>query len=118
MEILFPVIGAVFVFLLVLGFAVFMRYLDHKETLALAEKGLIKPEKTRSRSRGIFRWGIIFIAVGFILIMVLLPFAWNRFWLLLLIGLLPLLIGLSLLMVYVLMQDAKTERGKQAPSGS
>ena len=42
--------------------------------------------------------------------MMLLPFSWNSFWLLLLIGLLPLALGLGLMIIYVLMQDTPSPK--------
>jgi phosphoglycerol transferase MdoB-like AlkP superfamily enzyme len=106
MNVLFPLIGAGVVFILVFGFAAFVRYLQHKETLALAEKGLIDLEKTGRKGVAVYRWGLIFVAVGFILTIALLPFSWNSFWMLLLIGQFPLLLGLSLLIIYVLIQES------------
>lgn len=106
MNILFPLIGAAVVFAIVLGFAAFIRYLQHKEILALAEKGLVKPEAEEGKGKAAYRWGIILVAIGFILIMMLLPYSWNSFWLLLLVGLFPLALGLGLMMIYVLMQDS------------
>ena len=39
MNIVFTIVGSVVVFAVVFGFAAYTRYLQHKETMALAEKG-------------------------------------------------------------------------------
>ena len=105
MNILISIIGSVVVFTIVLGFAVYSRYLQHKETLALAEKGLLKDESVE-KGKAIFRWGLIFNALGLILILVMIPFAWNNIWVLFLLGLLPLAMGVGLLIIFVLMQES------------
>jgi phosphotransferase system glucose/maltose/N-acetylglucosamine-specific IIC component len=54
---------------------------------------------------------MIFSILGLILIMVMIPFAWNNIWILFLVGLLPLAFGLGLMVIYVLMQEEiKTEK--------
>jgi hypothetical protein len=59
---LVPCISIVSVLLVIFGFLAFMRYVNYKETLALAEKGLTRPE-TRSQ-KNLLRWGIIVTALG------------------------------------------------------
>lgn len=102
-------LGVVF-FLLLFGFVAFMRYINYRETLALAEKGLVKPE--RRSGNGTLFWGIGFTAVGAALFLGLLPLGFlggNRFpfgfgpWLL--AGLLPMFFGLGLVLFYVLTRD-------------
>jgi hypothetical protein len=102
---LITIIGSVIVFLIVFGFAAYNRYLQHKETLALAEKGLLPPENPEDKSKNILRWGMIFSILGAILVLVMVPFAWNNYWTLFLLGLLPLALGLGLALVYVFAQD-------------
>ena len=41
---LVPCFSIVSVLLVIFGFLAFLRYMNYKETLALAEKGLTKPE--------------------------------------------------------------------------
>ncbi len=103
--------GIVF-FLLLFGFIAFMRYMGYRETLALAEKGLVKPE--RRSGNGTLFWGIGFTAVGAALLLGLWPIgfiAGERFplglgpWLL--FGLLPMFFGLGLMLFYVLTRDSK-----------
>jgi hypothetical protein len=99
------------VFAVVFGFAAYTRYLQHKETMALAEKGLLPDENLDKKGLAIQRWGMIFSILGLILIMVMIPFAWNNIWILFLVGLLPLAFGLGLMVIYVLMQEEiKTEK--------
>lgn len=51
------------VFCVPFGFAAFMRYLKYKETIALAERGLLR-ESRKQRSRDPLRWGILISFVG------------------------------------------------------
>ena len=62
---LIPCLGIVAVLAIVFGFLAFSRYMSYKETIALAEKGLTKPE-SRSGKR-LLRWGIVVTAIGFAL---------------------------------------------------
>lgn len=57
-----PCISIVSVLLVILGFLAFLRYMSYKETIALAEKGLTKPES--KPNKGILRWGIVITALG------------------------------------------------------
>ena len=59
---LVPCISIVSILLVILGFLAFLRYMNYRETLALAEKGLTKPE-VKSNKR-LLRWGIIVTALG------------------------------------------------------
>ena len=59
MDILIPCLG---ILVLIFGFLAFLRYMNYRETIALAEKGLTKPE-TKS-GKGFLRWGIIITALG------------------------------------------------------
>ena len=111
MNIVITIIGSVVVFSVVFGFAAYTRYLQHKETMILAEKGLLSEDSPGVKGFSIQRWGMIFSIMGLILILVLVPFAWNNIWVLFLLGLLPLAFGLGLMIIYFLMQDwIKTEK--------
>jgi len=57
-----PVIGVTSILIIIFGFAAFMRYINYKETLALAEKGLTRPEQ--KSNKGLLRWGIVIAALG------------------------------------------------------
>jgi len=62
METLIPCLGIVAILIIIFGFLAFLRYINYRETLALAEKGLTKP-KTRSH-KGLLRWGIVLTSLG------------------------------------------------------
>jgi len=54
--------GVVGILVVIFGFLAFLRYMNYKETLALDEKGLTKPE-TQS-GKGLLRWGIVLTSLG------------------------------------------------------
>jgi hypothetical protein len=62
---LVPCLSIVSILIVIFGFLAFLRYMNYKETLALAEKGLTKPESKSSKN--LLRWGIIVTAIGFAL---------------------------------------------------
>lgn len=94
-------------FLLLFGFILLMRYLSFRETVALADKGLIKSQM-RANDKGALRWGIAIAALGLALCLGLWPlgFVFGDFplgfgpWMLL--GLLPTFFGLSLVLSHYL----------------
>ncbi len=108
--------GTITLVALFFGFIIILRYMGYHETLALAEKGLIKPEKRNGK--GALVWGVSFTAVGAALCLGLLPLGFwigntGRFgplgimgpWLL--AGLLPMFFGLGLILTYVLTREPK-----------
>ena len=97
----------------ILGFFAFLRYLRHKETMALAEKGLLRAERvtqSTGENKNVFRWAVMLIAVGCALCIGLYPIGFvaapDEFplnfgpWMI--AGLLPLFFGLGLLFIYLL----------------
>ena len=62
---LIPCLSIVSVLLVIFGFLAFLRYMNYRETLALAEKGLTKPESKSNKN--LLRWGIVITAIGFAL---------------------------------------------------
>jgi hypothetical protein len=94
--------------LIVFGFFAYLRYLRYKETLALAEKGLLRPVDG-GNGKGALRWGIVITALGVALCLGLYPFGWlmqgNQFplnfgpWML--FGLIPTFFGLGLILIYL-----------------
>ena len=46
---LIPCLGVVGILIVIFGFLAFIRYINYKETLALAEKGLTRPETKNSK---------------------------------------------------------------------
>ncbi len=104
---IFPCLGAVAALAIIFGFLAFLRYMSYKETIALAEKGLTRPE-TKS-SKGLLRWGIIISALGFALSLGLYPIGFSSGenyplhlgpWML--GGFVPLFLGLSLILLHYL----------------
>lgn len=99
------------VLVIVFGFALSVRYLQYRETLALAERGLVAPPSGNGDGRGTLRWGVILTFVGLAVSCSVYPLGWSlaggsdfplRFGPWMLLGLLPLACGLALLFVYVI----------------
>jgi hypothetical protein len=57
-----PCLGVVGSLIIIFGFLAFLRYMNYKETIALAEKGLSRPE-TRP-GKALLRWGIVISSLG------------------------------------------------------
>lgn len=103
-----PGISIVSILLLIFGFLAFMRYMSYKETIALAERGLSKPE-SKSSSKGMLRWGIMITALGLALTLGLYIIGFNaasnyplRLGPWMLGGLVPLFLGLGLVLLHYL----------------
>jgi hypothetical protein len=60
-----PCLGFISALAIIFGFLAFLRYLNYKETIALAEKGLTRPEK--KPGKGLLRWGIVVTTLGVLL---------------------------------------------------
>ncbi|MBL8103376.1 MAG: hypothetical protein JNM02_12650 [Anaerolineales bacterium] len=104
---LIPCLGVVGILAIIFGFLAFMRYMNYKETIALAEKGLSRPEK--KSGKGLLRWGIVITAIGFALSLGLYPLGFdsgNNYplhlgpWML--GGFVPLFLGLGLILLHYL----------------
>lgn len=114
-------LGSVGAMLLLLSFVVVMRYISYRETLALAEKGLLPPRRNAGQNRGALIWGISLSAVGLALCLGLWPLGalgpsyplglgpWM------LAGLLPLFFGLGLILIYVLLRKGRQPDEPAAP---
>ena len=107
-----PCIGFLGFFILLFGFIAVMRFLSYRETLALAEKGLVRPDRARGNGRDTLRWGIAIASIGVALCVGLLPIGFlsnARFpfgpWML--GGLIPTFFGLGLVLIYVLTREEK-----------
>ncbi len=93
---------------LIVGMIILLRYLSYRETLALAEKGIVRQPR-ESDGKLTLRWGIILTAVGLALCLGLYPlgavlnagYALN-FGPWMLFGLIPFFFGLGLILIYVL----------------
>ena len=115
-EVVVPGIIAVFIFLIVFGFFAFVRYLRYKETIALAERGLLR-EQHRRKSRNTLRSGVITTAVGLALTCGLMPIGFMTaggaasrlplgfFGPWMVIGLLPTFFGLGLIALHAINGD-------------
>jgi len=102
-----PVLGVSSVLIIIFAFIVLMRYIRYKETLALAEKGLVRPEQPMTK--GLLRWGIMVTAVGIAFTIGLYPFGFavgEKYplhlgpWML--TGFVPLFLGASLILLHYL----------------
>ena len=112
-----PCISIVSILLVILGFFAFLRYMSYKETLALAEKGLTRPESKANKP--LLRWGIVITGMGLALTLGLYLFGFDSAdiyplhlgpWML--GGFVPLFLGLSLLLLHFLTKkDNTTPRG-------
>lgn len=107
MDTLIPCLGVIGILVIIFGFLAFIRYMNYKETIALAEKGLAKPE-TKS-GKGFLRWGIVLCSVGLALSIGLYFIGFNSPinyplhlgpWML--GGLVPLFLGIGLILLSVL----------------
>lgn len=102
--------GAILSLLIFFGFIVLMRYINYKENLIMAEKGLVRPVQEKKRGRGLLIWGILVTAVGLALCLGLYPLGLmgngSSFplglgpWMI--GGFLPLFVGIGLVLVYII----------------
>jgi hypothetical protein len=106
---IFPCLGFVGALAIIFGFLAFLRYMNYRETIALAEKGLARPE--RRPGRGLLRWGILITALGIALSLGLYPIGFSAGynyplhlgpWML--GGFVPLFLGLALILSHFLNQ--------------
>ena len=109
MDALIPCLGVVAILAIIFGFLAFLRYMNYKETIALAEKGLTRPEKKSGSSKGLLRWGIVVTALGFALSLGLYTIGFdsaNNYplhlgpWML--GGFIPLFLGVGLILIHYL----------------
>lgn len=107
MDSLILCLGLVAIVTIIFSFLAFLRYMNYKETLALVEKGLTKPE-TKSR-KGLLRWGIVLSSIGLALSFGLYLFGFNSAnnyplhlgpWML--GGFVPLFLGVGLILLDLL----------------
>jgi hypothetical protein len=95
--------------------------MSYRETLDLAEKGLVRGDLRRGgNGKDTLRWGIVITAVGLALCIGLYPLGFvtgTRFplglgpWML--AGLLPTFFGVGLVLIYVLTREKDDEGGQQ-----
>jgi hypothetical protein len=104
-----PVFAVIGILIVVLGFTVVMRYINYKENLFLAEKGISRPELKSVAGAGVLRWGIIITSLGFALTLGLFfgNFRSSELYPLhlgpwMLAGFIPLFLGIGLILIYYL----------------
>jgi hypothetical protein len=119
-------------FAMVFTFFALWRYLRYKETVALAERGLVRPQSGNGRDA--LRWGIVITAIGLALMIGLYPAGVTLglgdfprggafpmgFGPWMLIGLLPTFFGLALILVHVVTRENgadEEEPGSDDPIG-
>ncbi len=110
-------------FIVFFGFIVLMRYMGYRETLALAEKGLLRPEPPRSNGKGALRWGIAITALGLAISLGIYPLGWVagggvyplNFGPWMIVGLVPLFFGLGLILIHVLTYEDKSKKEADKP---
>jgi len=123
---LIPCIGFLGFFVLIFGTIALFRWFRHREILKLAEKGLLPEQYAKyisasHQSRGSLSWGIAMVALGLALMLGLwpigaiyggYPFGFGPW---MLVGLIPLFLGLALLIMYVLVrkEEASTPEAQR-----
>ena len=120
----FATVGILGIFFLIFAFSVVMRYLSYRETLALADKGLVRAERGRGGDgKDTLRWGIVITAVGLALSVGLYPIGLMpgfQFplglgpWMI--AGFLPMFFGLGLILIYVLTHEKDDESSRREPA--
>ena len=128
MDAFIPACASVLITLIIFGFFAYLRYMRHRETLALIDKGLVKPP--RGNGRDTLRWGIAFTALGGALCVGLYPIGWVaspgsfplNFGPWMLAGLIPTFFGLALLLIYALTRKEENKGAgtseERRPEGS
>jgi len=116
-------VGTLGLFFLTFIFIVAMRYIGYRETMQLAEKGLVRPGRgAGGNGKDTLRWGIVITAVGLALCLGLYPIgllAGNTFplgigpWMI--AGFLPTFFGLGLILIYVVTREEHSEQPPAAP---
>jgi len=109
---LVPCISIVSVLLVIFGFIAFLRYMNYRETIALAERGVSRSERPEAKSsKGLLRWGIIVTTLGIALSIGLYPIGFApgydyplRLGPWMLGGFVPLFLGLGLILLHFLTQ--------------
>jgi hypothetical protein len=115
----------------IFGTIVLVRWFKHREILAMVEKGLLPAQyaqymnASRGRGgRGLLGWGIALVMLGLALMIGLWPIGFTRagvenpyplgFGPWMLVGLIPLFIGLALLIIYFLTRKEETPAPEMA----
>jgi hypothetical protein len=122
MDDIIPCLGILAIIGLLFTLIVIMRYINYRETLALAEKGLVRTQK-QSDGKDTLRWGIAITAVGLALCVGLWPIGFLAGdiyplglgpWML--IGIVPTFFGLALILIYLLTYDRQKSEKYPSPT--
>ncbi|RPI32277.1 MAG: hypothetical protein EHM70_09315 [Chloroflexota bacterium] len=108
--------------IIIFGFFAILRYMRYKETLVLAEKGLVKPQNY-GNGKGVLAWGIAITALGIALCLGLYPLGFAmapgefplNFGPWMLIGLIPAFFGLALVLIYIVTHREKKQAENHTP---
>jgi hypothetical protein len=109
-----PFCCGIMFFIVLFAFLAVWRWLQYRETLALAEKGLLKTEGGRlekgANGKGALRWGVVIASLGLALTVGLWPLGINSVYPLglgpwMIGAFIPLFFGLGLILIYVLTKD-------------
>lgn len=99
------------VFCVPFGFAAFMRYLKYKETIALAERGLLRESRKR-RNRDTLTWGILIAFMGLGLTLGILIFTEGS-GIATVLGFVPACFGLALIIIYYVNKGEDKEEAER-----
>jgi hypothetical protein len=100
-------------FVVLFGFLAVWRYLQFRETLALAEKGLLKADarlESRGNGKNTLRWGVVIASLGLALTVGLWPLGINSNYPLglgpwMIGAFIPLFFGLGLVLIHILTKN-------------
>jgi hypothetical protein len=105
-------------------FFAFWRYLRYKETIALAERGLLRPTRNRNGNGGrdTLRWGIIIASIGMALSCGLWPIGFQSDFPLglgpwMVVGFLPLFFGIALVVIHYVTRNETHYEVTAEPEG-
>jgi hypothetical protein len=108
-----PFCCGIMFFIVLFGFLAVWRYLQYRETIALAEKGLLKTDAlqdSRANGKASLRWGVVIASLGLALTVGLWPLGINSNYPLglgpwMIGAFIPLFFGLGLILIYVLTKN-------------
>ncbi|MGB0387546.1 MAG: DUF6249 domain-containing protein [Ardenticatenaceae bacterium] len=120
MEDFFAAITMIFVFSTIFGFLAFNRYLRYKETVKLAEHGLLRGAQKEHNGKNMLRWGVMLTAIGSALCVGLYPIGFVidegfplYFGPWMLVGLLPTFFGVGLIVIFYLTEHDKRSQAEE-----
>ncbi len=114
MQDILAVLVIIIVFSVVFSFLAFNRWLRYKETIKLAEHGLLRQPQKEQNGKNTRRWGVILTSIGSALCVGLYPLGFVidagfplYFGPWMLVGLLPTFFGIGLIVIFYLTEDEK-----------